>query len=161
MSNHLYLIIFWILVASCKAPVSSLYQDNRVSLVSAEKTEWFGGRSGVKGATYTIKLKVKTKDIITVKSFRAEGNTVSFSQYISGSTLTVKGSYQYKNKEDNATADNMPTGSPVENTDSKNEINPKDSWIEYMVKNSKTLYKVKISKFVSVESADELIPQRQ
>jgi hypothetical protein len=57
MNNHYYLILFWIL-ASCGMPVSS-FQDKTISVISAEKTEWAGGRAGVKGIMYTINLKEK------------------------------------------------------------------------------------------------------
>jgi hypothetical protein len=30
-----------------------------ISVISAEKTEWVGGRAGVKGIMYTVKLKKK------------------------------------------------------------------------------------------------------
>ncbi|WP_129054309.1 MULTISPECIES: hypothetical protein [unclassified Chryseobacterium] len=57
MNNSLLLILFWIL-ASCGMPVSN-FQDKSVSVISAEKTEWFGGRAGVKGVMYTVKLRKK------------------------------------------------------------------------------------------------------
>lgn len=53
-------MIFWILALSCKAPVSSLSQ-NKVSLISAEKNNWYGGREGLKGFTYSVKLRLKSK----------------------------------------------------------------------------------------------------
>ncbi|WP_126652404.1 hypothetical protein [Chryseobacterium aureum] len=156
MNNQLYLIIFWML-ASCGMPVSSLYQDKTVSVISAEKTEWTGGRAGVRGAVYTLKLKKKTNSVITVKTFMAEGNTISFVQSNTGNAITVRGSLSYKNNEDAVTVDNFPAGAPVENPASQ-KTNPKDNWIQYTIKGSPTLYKVSISKFTAVESSEEPAP---
>lgn len=159
MNNQLLIIIFWILAFSCKAPVSSFYQGN-VTLVSAEKTEWFGGRPGVRGTSYTVALKLKdSKDRITVKSFKAEGNTVSFIQSVSGNTMTVRGNFQ-KQDEIN-TIEYSPSGSTVVKPETKASTNPKENWIEYTVKDSDKSYKINIPKFTLVEPEGELIPRRQ
>ncbi|WBX99013.1 hypothetical protein [Chryseobacterium gambrini] len=159
MNNQLSIIIFWILALSCKAPVSSFYQGN-VTLVSAEKSEWFGGRPGVRGTMYTAVLKLKnSKDRITVISFKAEGNTVSFTQSVSGNTITVKGNFQ-KQDEIN-TIEYSPSGSTVVKSEIKTSLNPKENWIEYTVKDSKKIYKINIPKFTLVEPEGELIPRRQ
>lgn len=144
------------LAFSCKAPVSSLYQD-RVILVSAEKTDWFGGRPGVRGTVYTVTLQ--SKNNISIKSLKAEGNTINFTQTNSGNTITVKGNLQSTDQADNF--ENVPSGSPVENHKPSLVLNPKDNWIEYTTKNSKKIYKINILKFVSAEPEGELIPQRQ
>lgn len=143
------------LAFSCKTPVSSLYQG-KISLVSAEKTDWFGGRPGVKGTVYTIRLKLKNnKDLFTVKSLRAEGNTINFTQTNSGNMITVKGNLQSTHELENF-------GDPLSKSSSENpKLNPKDNWIEYTTKDSKKAYKITIPKFVSVEPVGELIPQRQ
>ncbi|KAB1230115.1 hypothetical protein [Chryseobacterium viscerum] len=156
MNNQLYLIVFWML-ASCGMPVSSLYQDRTVVVISAEKTEWVGGRAGVRGAVYTIKLKKKSNSVITVKMLRAEGNSIPFVQNNVGNTITVKGSLPYKNNEDTKVLEDAPAGSPIENTVAQ-KLNPKDNWIEYTIKGSQTLYKINISKFTSVESSEEPAP---
>ncbi|MCW3160201.1 hypothetical protein [Chryseobacterium oryctis] len=159
MSNQLFVIIFWMLAFSCKAPVSSLYQD-KVSLISAEKTDWSGGRAGVRGAIYTIKLKKKnSKDIVIIKSLKAEGENINFTQLNSGNVITVKGNLQSENQIDNF--ENMPSGAPIGNKEHPQNLNSKNSWIEYTVKDSKKLYKLDIPKFTSVEPVGDLIPQRQ
>ncbi|SIP96340.1 hypothetical protein SAMN05880574_10326 [Chryseobacterium sp. RU37D] len=159
MNNQLLIIIFWILALSCKAPVSSLHQD-KVSVISAEKTDWFGGRPGVRGTMYTIKLKLKNnKDLITVKSLRAEGNTVSPTQNISGNIITVKGNITITPKPDNF--EDMPSGATFKSPKASTKINSKDNWIEFVTKNSKKAYKIAIPEFVSVEPEGDLIPQRQ
>ncbi|AZA52206.1 hypothetical protein [Chryseobacterium sp. G0201] len=159
MNNQLFTMIFWILALSCKAPISSLYQG-KVSLISAEKTEWFGGRDRVKGMIYTLKLKIKNnKDIIAVKSLKAEGNTISFTQSNSGNMIIVKGNFQSTDQADNF--ENIPSGSSVENREPSQKLNLKENWIEYAVKGSKKLYKINIPKFISVEPTGDLIPQRQ
>lgn len=156
MNSQLLIIIFWVLALSCKAPVSSLYQD-KVSVISAEKTDWFGGRPGVRGTMYTVKLKLKNaKDLITVKSLKAEGNTVNFTQNISGNIITVKGNLTITPQQDNL--GDIPS---VENSKESPKKNPKDNWIEFITKNSKKTYKVSIPEFVPIEPAGELIPQRQ
>ncbi|WP_426476055.1 hypothetical protein ACP3T3_11695 [Chryseobacterium sp. CBSDS_008] len=156
MNNQLYLMVFWML-ASCGMPVSSLYQDKTVSVISAEKTEWVGGRAGVRGIMYTIKLKKKNNSILMVKTLTAEGNTVSFVQNNTGNVITIRGNLQYKNDQDADIIDHMPAGAPVENTVSQ-KLDPKDNWIAYTVKGSETLHKINISKFTSVERSGELVP---
>lgn len=156
MNNQLFIIIFWILAFSCKAPVSSLYQD-RVILVSAKKTDWFGGRPEVRGSVYTVTLQ--SKNNITVKSFKAEGNIINFTQTNSGNIITVKGNLQRTEQAGNF--ENTPSGSTVENHKPSLVLNPKDNWIEYTIKNSKKVYKINIPKFVLAEPEGELIPQRQ
>jgi hypothetical protein len=156
MNNQIYLILFWML-ASCGMPVSSLSQDKTVSVISAEKSEWIGGRAGVRGAVYTVKLKKKNSSVVTVKAFRAEGNTIPFIQNNTGSTIIIRGNLAYKNNDDLKTADQMQAGAPVENSVPQ-KLNPKDNWIEYTIKGSQTLYKINISKFTPVESSEEPAP---
>ncbi|GAA4149685.1 hypothetical protein GCM10022217_01940 [Chryseobacterium ginsenosidimutans] len=159
MNNQLFIIIFWILAFSCKAPVSSLYQD-RVIVVSAQKTDWFGGRPGVRGTVYTVTLKPKnSRDNISVTSLKAEGNTISFTQTNSGNMITIKGNLQSTDQADNF--ENAPSGSTVENPKQSLILDPKDNWIVYTINNSKKTYKINIPKFVSVEPEGELIPRRQ
>lgn len=147
------------LAFSCKAPVSSLYQD-KVSLVSAEKTDWFGGRPGIKGTVYTIKLKLKNhKDLITVKSLKAEGNIINFTQTNSGNMVTVRGNLQTSHQLENF--GDTPSGLSAENSKESLKQNPKDNWIEYTTKDSKKIYKINIPEFVLVEPVGDLIPQRQ
>ncbi|HCN49953.1 MAG TPA: hypothetical protein DIT10_12840 [Chryseobacterium sp.] len=155
MNNQLYLIIFWIL-ASCGMPVSSSYQDKTISVISAEKTLWAGGRAGVKGSMYTIKLKKRKTAVITIKTLRAEGNTIPFSQDDSGNIITLKGNFQYKNEEESKVAD-IPEGVSTSIPDVQN-LNPKDSWIEYTIKGSAVTYKINIPKFTSVQPAGDSIP---
>lgn len=156
MNNQLYLIVFWIL-ASCGMPVSSLYQDKAVSVISAEKSEWTGGRAGVRGVMYTVKLKNKNSSVITVKTFKVEGNTIPFVQNTTGSTIIIRGNLPYKNDEDTKTADQMPAGTPLEHSVPQ-KLNPKDNWIEYIVKDSPKLYKINISKFTAVKFSEEPAP---
>ncbi|WP_313001856.1 hypothetical protein [Chryseobacterium gleum] len=156
MNNQLYIILFWML-ASCGMPVSSLSQDKTVSVISAEKKEWIGGRAGVRGAVYTVKMKKKNNSVITVKTFRAEGNTIPFVQNNAGSIITVIGNLPYKNDEDIKAADQMPVGSPVENSVSQ-KLNPKDNWIEYTVKGSQVLHKINFERFISIETSEEPAP---
>ncbi|WNI39132.1 hypothetical protein [Chryseobacterium sp. SG20098] len=156
MNNQLYLILFWML-AFCGMPVSSLYQDKKVSVISAEKSEWIGGRAGVRGAVYIVKLKKNNNSVITVKAFRAEGNTIPFVQNNSGSTIIIRGNLPYKNGVDTKTADQMQAGVPVENSVPQ-KLNPKDNWIEYTVQGSQVPYKINISKFTFVVSSEEPAP---
>lgn len=155
MNTQLLLILFWIL-ASCGKPVSSIYQEKNISLISAEKTEWIGGRAGVRGIMYTVKLKKKKNQIITVKTLHAEGNTIPFVQNNSENIILIRGNLQFNNTEDNAVVDRITTEKSTSQS-----LNPKHNWIEYTVKDSKKLYKINISKFVLVEPVGELIPQRQ
>lgn len=159
MNNQLFIIIFWILAFSCKAPVSSLYQD-RVILVSAEKKDWFGGRPGVRGTVYTVILKSKNnKDNIRVTSLKAEGNTINFTQTNSGNLITIKGNLQSTDQADNF--ENKPSGTSVESPKKSLIPDSKDNWIEYTANNSKKIHRIYISGFVSAEPEGELIPQRQ
>ena len=155
MNNQLYLILFWML-ASCGMPVSSLYQDQTISVISAEKTAWAGGRAGVRGIMYTIKLKKKNNSIVIIKTLRAEGNTIPFSQDYSGNIITIKGNFQYKNDQANRMADISERVS-TKTSDVQN-LDPKDNWIEYTIKGSVTSYKVNIPKFTSVQPAGDSIP---
>ncbi|WP_419488782.1 hypothetical protein [Chryseobacterium bernardetii] len=150
MNNPLLLILFWVL-ASCGMPVSN-FQDKSVSVLSAEKTEWSGGRAGVKGIIYTVKLKAK-KDII-IKSLLAEGSKIPFSQNTAGNIIVVQGNLQYKNN--NANIEDLPSGAPVENA--RNKADLKESWVEYTLKSSGKSYKISIPKFVLVETQEELAP---
>jgi len=152
MNNQLLLIVFGVLV-SCGMPVSSLYKDKMLSVISAEKTEWVGGRAGVKGAMYIVQLKKKNNSIIIVKTLKAEGNIISFAQNNSGNTIVIRGNLPYKNKEENLVADPVPTG----NSDSQN-LNPKDNWIEYTVKGSKISNRINIPKFISVQPSGDSVP---
>ena len=145
------------MLASCGMPVSSLSQDKTVSVISAEKSEWIGGRAGVRGAVYTVKLKKKNNSVVTVKAFRAEGNTIPFIQNNTDGTIIIRGNLAYKNNDDIKTANQMPDGAPVENPVLQ-KLNPKDNWIEYTIKGSQTLYKINISKFTSVELSEEPAP---
>lgn len=156
MNNQLYLTVFWML-ASCGMPVSSLYQDKAISVISAEKTEWAGGRSGVKGIMYTVKVKKNNNSIVTVKTLRAEGNTIPFSQDNAGNTIMVRGNLQYKNEDETKMADQVPAGKPDENPVFQ-KINPKDNWIEYNVQGSQTLHRINISKFTAVNFSGEPAP---
>lgn len=144
------------MLASCGMPVSSLYQDNTVSVISAEKTVWAGGRAGVKGSMYTIKFKKKNTAAITIKTLRAEGNTIPFSQDQSGNTIIVKGNFQYKNEEESKVAD-MPEGVSTSAPNVQNP-NPKDSWIEYTIKGSAASHRINIPKFTSVQPTGDPIP---
>lgn len=156
MNNQSYLILFWML-ASCGMPVSSLYQDKTVSVISAEKKEWIGGRAGVKGVIYTVKLKKKNKSSsITVKSLKAEGNTIPFVQNNIDSIIIISGNLPHEN-DDIKTADQMPAGAPIDNPVPQ-KLNPKDNWIEYTVKGSQILHRIGFQKFVSVESSEEPAP---
>lgn len=152
MNNLLLLILSWIL-ASCGMPVSGFSQDNPVSIISAEKKEWSGGRSGVKGVIYTIQLK--TKNNISIKSLKAEGHMIPFTRNILGKIIVIQGSFQYKNNND-ATVEDMPTGASTENL--KQNVNLKESWIEYTLKNSNASQRISISKFNSIETHEELVP---
>jgi hypothetical protein len=156
MNNQLYVIVFWML-ASCGMPVSFLYQDKTLSVISAEKSEWIGGRAGVRGVVYTVKLKNKNNSVITVKKFRVEGNTIPFVQNIIGNTIVIRGNLPYKNDENTKTADQMTAGAPLENSVPQ-KLNPKDNWVEYTAQGSKVLYKINISKFTETESSGEFIP---
>lgn len=149
-------MIFWILAFSCKAPVSS-FSQTKVSLISAEKNNWYGGREGIKGITYSVKLKLKNKkDIITIKSFKAEGNIVSFRQAISGDVVTVIGTLQTHH-----TSEIFADKPSVNVEESSPKLSPKDNRIEFVTNNSKKTYSLNIPEFTSVEPAEELIPQRQ
>ncbi len=132
-------------------PVSN-FQDKSVSVLSAEKTEWSGGRAGVKGIIYTVKLKAK-KDII-IKSLLAEGSKIPFSQNTAENIIVVQGNLQYKNN--NANIEDLPSGAPVENA--RNKADLKESWVEYTLKSSGKSYKINIPKFVLVETQEELAP---
>lgn len=125
-------------------------------MISAEKTEWVGGRAGVRGIMYTIKLKKKNNQIITVKTLRAEGNTIPFVQNNSESIIVIRGNLQFNNTENNSVVDKITTEKSTSQT-----LNPKDNRIEYTLKDSKKIYKIKISEFVLIEPVGELIPQRQ
>ena len=158
MNNQLLISLFLILAFSCKAPVSSRCQ-NGLSVAAAEKTEWFGGRPGVRGTSYEVVLKLKnSRDTITVKSFKAEGNTISFTQSISGNSITVRGNYQ-KPDEIN-TIEYSPSAPSVEKSEKLTISNPTDNWLEYTVNGSKKSYKIIIPTFYSVEPEEELIPRR-
>ena len=149
-------MIFWILALSCKAPVSSLSQ-NKVSLISAEKNNWYGGREGLKGFTYSVKLRLKgKKDIITIKSFKAEGNIISFRQSSSEDIITVTGTLQTHHKTEDF-ADKL----SLYKEEVSPKLNPKDNKIEFVTNNSKKTYSLNIPEFTSVEPVEELIPQRQ
>lgn len=155
MNNQLLTILLWILALSCKAPVSP-YQNNGVALVSAEKSAWSGGRPGIRGMLYTVVLKSKSsKDRITVKTFRAEGNTVSFRQTDSGNAVSVKGNFQMTDETNNLTypSSGVPAEKPF-------NVDPKDSWIEYTVNDSRKKYRILIPEFTLAESEGELIPRR-
>ncbi|MDQ1855687.1 hypothetical protein [Chryseobacterium sp. WLY505] len=152
MNNQLYIIVFWML-ASCGMPVSSLYHDKTISVISAEKTEWAGGRSGVKGIMYTVKLKKNNNSVVTVKTLRAEGNTISFSQDTAGGTIIVRGNLQFKNEDETKMADQLPIENPV-----FPKINPKDNWIEYNVEGFRTLHRINISKFTAGNFSGESAP---
>lgn len=152
----MYLILFWVL-ASCGRPVPSLYQDKTISLHSAEKTEWVGGRAGVRGTMYTIILKKNNTGIVTVKTLRAEGNIIPFTQNNIGNTITLRGNFQHSNDEDTRTADQAPSGISTENPVPQ-KLHPKDNWIEYTVKSSQKLHRINISKFTAVESSEEPAP---
>ena len=145
------------MLASCGTPVSSSYQDKTISVISAEKTEWVGGRSGVRGIMYTLKLKKKNNSIVTVKALRAEGNTIPFSQNNEGNTITIRGNLQHKNNDETRVADQVPTETPDENPAAQ-KLNPKDNWIEYTVKGSQTPHRVNIDKFTAVETSEEPAP---
>lgn len=151
MNNPLLLILFWVL-ASCGMPVSN-FQDRSVSIISAEKTEWFGGRAGIKGVIYTVKLSKRNN--VVIKSLMVEGNKISFSQSISGNSIVIQGSLQYKNNTD-ANVEDLPAGASVESTRVK--TNFKESWIEYTLKNPNKSYRISIPKFTSVEMKEELAP---
>lgn len=133
-------------------PVSN-FQDKEVSVISAEKTEWSGGRAGVKGIMYTIKLRKKNNVII--KSLMAEGNKIPFSQNISGDVIVIQGSFQYKNNNE-ANVEDLPVGSSIGST--KKTVNLKDSWIEYTLEKSNISHRISIPKFTSVETYEELAP---
>lgn len=156
MNNQLFLTVFWML-ASCGMPVSSLYQDKAISVISAEKTEWTGGRSGVKGIMYTVKFKKNNNSIVTVKTLRAEGNTIPFSQDNAENTIIVRGNLQYKNEDETKMADQVPAGKSDEIPVSPKK-NPKDNWIEYNVQGSQTLHRINISKFATVNFSGEPAP---
>lgn len=151
MNNPLLLILFWIL-ASCGMPVSN-FQDQSVSVISAEKTEWSGGRAGVKGMMYTVKLR--KKDNVVIKSLMAEGSKISFSQTILGNNIVIQGSLQYKNNSE-ANVEDLPAGASTEST--RNKANLKESWIEYTLKNSNKSYRISIPKFNLIETQEELAP---
>ena len=151
MNYPLLLILFGVL-ASCGMPVSN-FQDQSVSIISAEKTEWSGGRAGVKGMMYTVKLSKKNN--VVIQSLMAEGNKISFSQNISGNSIIIQGSLQYKNNND-ANVEDLPAGASVES--SRLKANFKESWIEYTLKNSNKSYRISIPKFISVEMKEELAP---
>lgn len=159
MNNQLLIIIFWMLAFSCKAPVSSLHQG-RVALVSAEKSEWSGGRPGIKGAVYTVVLKPEnSKDQITVTSFKAEGHPVSFIQSRAGNSVTVRGSFQITDETDGP--DYSPSGSSAEKPRPSPHRDPKDNRIEYTLKGSGKIDQLIIPAFTPAEPEEELIPRRQ
>lgn len=133
-------------------PVSN-FQDQSVSVISAEKKEWFGGRAGVKGVMYTVKLRKKNN--VVIKSFMAEGTKISFSQNISGNIIVIQGSLQHKNSND-VNAEDLPVGAPAESVNQN--TNPKENWIEYTLKNSNVSRRISIPKFTSVETQEELAP---
>ncbi|SDJ54897.1 hypothetical protein SAMN05421542_3765 [Chryseobacterium jejuense] len=133
-------------------PVSN-FQDKAISIISAEKTEWSGGRAGVKGTIYTIKLRKKNN--IIIKTLMAEGNKIPFSQNISGGAIVIQGSFQYKNNNE-ANVEDLPAGSSIEST--KKTTNFKDSWIEYTLEKSNRSHRISIPKFTSVETYEELAP---
>ncbi len=146
------------LALSCKAPVSSLDQGN-VTLISAEKSEWFGGRPGVRGIVYTVSLKPQNrKDHIQVKALKAEGNAISFTQAGSGNGITVKGNLLITDKTN--APDYSPPGSSVNVPEQSHNINPKDNWIEYQINDSKKKYRIMIPGFAAIEPEGELIPRR-
>lgn len=151
MNNPLLLILFWIL-ASCGMPVSN-FQDKSVSLLSAERTVWSGGRAGVKGIIYTVKLSAKNN--VIVQNLMAEGSKVPFSQNTSGNVIVIQGSLQYKNSHD-INVEDLPVGGSAESTGKK--ANLKESWVEYTLKNSNKSYRISIPKFSSVETKEELAP---
>lgn len=153
MNNLLLLLILSWILASCGMPVSGFSQKNPVSIVSAEKKEWSGGRSGAKGVIYTIQLK--TKNNISIKSLKAEGHMIPFTQNIAGKIIVVQGNFQYKNNND-ATVEDMPAGASTEKR--KQNVGLQESWIEYTVKNSNTSHRISISKFTSIETHEELVP---
>ncbi|WP_312902616.1 hypothetical protein [Chryseobacterium taichungense] len=159
MNNHLSIIIFWILALSCNAPVSSLHKD-KVLLISAEKTVWFGGRPGVRGIVYTIVLQaINTKDNIKITSLKAEGNIITFTQTNSANHIIIKGNLQMTDPMDNF--ENAPSGLHSENSAEDLISNKQDNWIEYKTRNSERSYKIHIPEFVSAEPEGQLIPQRQ
>lgn len=133
-------------------PVSN-FQDKSVSVISAEKTEWFGGRAGVKGVMYTVKLRKKNN--VVIKSFMAEGTKISFSQNISGNIIVIQGSLQHKSNND-VNAEDLPVGASAESVNQN--TNPKENWIEYTLKNSNVFRRISIPKFTSVETQEELAP---
>ncbi|PKF74560.1 hypothetical protein CW752_08650 [Chryseobacterium sp. PMSZPI] len=139
------------------SPVSSLYQNEKIAVISAEKHQWTGGRAGVKGMMYIVKLKKKSNDSITIKTLWAEGHNVSFRQSDAGNTITIIGNLPYKNTAEDATFENTQVGAPVEKSVSL-KIDPKDNWIEYTVKGSKVSNKINISKFTSAKSSGDFFP---
>ncbi|GEN76078.1 hypothetical protein [Chryseobacterium hagamense] len=159
MNNPLFIIIFWMLAFSCKAPVSSLDQG-RVALVSAEKSEWSGGRPGIRGAVYTVFLKPQDRrDQMTVTSFKAEGHPISFMQSRSGNSVMVRGSFQIT--DETKGPDYSDSGSSVEKSEPSVHRDPEDSQIEYTVKGSEKIYQLRIPAFIPAEPEGELIPRRQ
>ncbi|MDM1554366.1 MULTISPECIES: hypothetical protein [Chryseobacterium] len=153
MNNILLLILFGVL-ASCGMPVSDFSQDKSVSVISAEKMKWSGGRAGVKGIIYTIKLK--KKDNITIKSLKAEGSIVPFSQSTSGKIIIIQGTLQNRNSGIEATVEDIKAGAPIEPAKQNNNL--KESWIEYTLQKSNISRRINIPQFTSVKSEEELIP---
>lgn len=104
------------------------FSENPVSIVSAEKRMVRWKIWCQRGYIYHT---TEDKNNISIKSLKAEGHMIPFTQNIAGKIIVVQGNFQYKNNND-ATVEDMPAGASTEKR--KQNVGLQESWIEYTVK---------------------------
>lgn len=144
-----------LLVYSCNSPTKAVIDQNMAlqkqdfSIISATQTQWSGGREGVKGSHYKIRLK------------NEQGNSFLFKSLVINTVRTaVVTKTEGKFVELTASVTD-PRNEPLFDVSTGQEVPAKTSsvkaskyWLEYTIGGSKIIKKLIIPKFTVSENQE-------
>lgn len=142
-----------LLVYSCNAPTKAadqnpVSQKQNFSIISALQTYWSGGREGVKGSHYVIRLKNRQSDSFLFKSLVINKIKVPVTTKIEGKFIVLTASVTDPREEliDVHTGQEIPLKAL--------SVTTSEYWLEYTIGTSKTIKKLIIPKFTVSENQE-------
>ncbi|WP_417431889.1 hypothetical protein [Halpernia sp.] len=146
MFNSNLILLFSAVLLSCSSVDKSNNMNKDFTLISAEKTTWFGGREGVKGTLYNFTLKNNQKQSFQFTKLRIGKDNYPLKTIVKQDSIFISASVT-----DSQKVKNIEVESGKEITEQKKEVENNLS-LEYYLSNSKIIQSLPIKKITEKSS---------
>ena len=148
MLNFNLISIFSIVLLSCSSSGKTYKINKDFTIISAEKSTWFGGREGVKGHKYIFVLKNNQKKKFDFKNLRVGKDLFPLRVTLKNEAVFLTAITSVPNPP---SLIDVKTGIVIADTTSKVENG--DVSLEYFLSDSKTVYRLPVINVKEVKSS--------